>query len=247
MGRRRTEAWLASGVPWPPCLGRTAAEARWWKPQEHEGQEDAPSALHEERLDTVVQLLLGSGARRVLDLGCGSGALLERLLAEPHFTRIVGVDSCQMALGLASQLRGSDPRGDRLSLRHGSFCEVDDDLCGFDAAAIVEAIEHVDPGHLSQVERSVFTRIRPRLVVMTTPNREYNELLGMREGELRHPEHRFEWTRWRFETWALGVGRRNGYGVAFDGIGPASAWLGCPTQAAIFRREEEAEEAHQRG
>lgn len=198
--------------------------------------EDASTALHEERLDVVAQLLLDSGATRVLDLGCGSGALLLRLLAEAQFTRIVGLDTSLEALGHADRLLRRSTSGiGRLTLRHGSFTTADEELKGFDAAAMVETIEHIEPSHLSRVERAVFAQMRPELVVMTTPNREYNELYGIAKGERRHADHRFEWDRSRFEAWAAGVGERNGYVVEFDSIGPANAWLGGPTQMSVFR------------
>lgn len=184
--------------------------------------------------------LLERGAERVLDLGCGSGSLLRRLLAHDRFARIVGLDTSLEALSLAEELRTGpeDIEPGRLSLRHGSFTTPDEDLRGFDAAVMVETIEHVDPGQLSLVERAVFGRLRPGLVVITTPNREYNELYGLARGELRHPDHRFEWDRARFRSWASGVGGRNGYTVEVEAVGPVNAWLGAPTQMAVFRRED---------
>lgn len=178
------------------------------------------------------------GVETVLDLGCGSGALLERLLAEPRLRRIVGVDRSPQALLTAAQRLASDDGAvdPRLTLRQGSATAVDEDLVGFDAAVLVETLEHLEPEHLSRLERSVFTRLRPGLVLITTPNREYNALYGLAPGELRHPHHRFEWDRPRFERWAAGAARRNDYSVEFEGIGPAHAWLGSSTQMAVFRR-----------
>lgn len=200
--------------------------------------EDASTPLHEERLDVVARVLVDSGATSVLDLGCGSGALLRRLLDEPQFTRIVGIDSSLAALTHAERLRGSEAGGepDRLSILHGSFTTSSEGLTGFDAVALVETIEHVPPAQLSKVEQVVFSGMRPSLVVLTTPNREYNELYGLKPGELRHPDHRFEWDRARFRSWAGGVAARNGYQVQLEPIGPANAWHGGPSQMAIFRR-----------
>lgn len=204
------------------------------------GWQESSTPLHEERLDAVMEHLR-SGVETVLDLGCGSGALLERLLGEPGLRRIVGVDSSALALRTAEGwLAGADgSRDDRVSLRHGSVTVVDEDLAGFDAAVLVETIEHLEPGRLSELERALFGALRPGLVLITTPNREYNELYGLDRGERRHPHHRFEWDRARFESWATGAGTRNGYAVAFEGVGPAHAWLGSPTQMAVFRRVEE--------
>ncbi|CAN5649874.1 hypothetical protein BH23GEM9_BH23GEM9_33060 [soil metagenome] len=182
--------------------------------------------------------LLVNGATTVADLGCGSGSLLERLAAEPQFRRIVGVDSSARALLVAEQrLTSADGSLDpRLSLRQGSLTAVHADLEGLDAVAMVETIEHLDPSHLGLLERSVFGRMRPSLVIITTPNREYNTLHGLKEGEYRHRDHRFEWDRKKFEAWATGVAGRSQYTVSFDGVGPANRWFGSSTQMATFRR-----------
>lgn len=209
------------------------------------GWEERSTALHEQRLDAVMAHLLDPAVETVLDLGCGSGALLQRLVAERHLRRILGVDSSADALLIAQQrLTGRDGAIDeRLSLRHGSITDVDRELTGFDAAVLVETIEHLDPGHLSRLELGVFARLRPGRVLITTPNREYNVLYGLAPDEHRHPHHRFEWDRSKFQRWATGVAERNRYGVAFEGIGPANAWYGSSTQMAVFRSFDTADQS----
>jgi small RNA 2'-O-methyltransferase len=199
--------------------------------------EDPSTALHEERLDAVVEVLRASGASSVLDLGCGSGALLRRLALEEQFTRIVGVDTSAAALFRAERMLASLGGADvtRIALHHGSFTSAEQEWMGFDAAAMVETIEHIPPEHLSQVERAVFAQLRPSLLLMTTPNRDYNVLYGKTEKENRHPDHRFEWSRSRFRGWATGVAERNGYHAAFADVGRADPLLGSSTQMAIFR------------
>lgn len=194
------------------------------------------SALHEERLDTVVRQLLKSGAARVLDLGCGSGELLQRLAREPQLSCIVGIDIDEAALSearLALGLGFPDP-GDRIQVRHGSFEEADQELAGFDAATLVETIEHIDPRRLARVELAVFGSMRPETVLVTTPNQEYNILHGMAPGQLRHPGHRFEWNRARFRHWAQGVAVRTRYEVSFFDVGPPAPLYGSSTQMARF-------------
>lgn len=183
-------------------------------------------------------LLLASGARSVLDLGCGSGALLRRLAAHDRFTRIVGLDTSFQALSRAGRGLAADghPAGERIALRHESLEDLDAAAGEFDAAVMVEAIEHMAPADLQLVERAVFTGGALPFVVVTTPNREYNARLGLAEGELRHADHRFEWTRAGFQRWAAGIAERRGYEAAFHDIGPSDAWLGTPSQAAVFRR-----------
>jgi 3' terminal RNA ribose 2'-O-methyltransferase Hen1 len=196
-----------------------------------------PDALQELRLDAVAGRLRDCGARSVLDLGCGSGELVARLAAEARFERIVGVDHSPSILTTARELLGpAAVDGARVRLLCASFTAADDRLAGFDAAALIETLEHVDPGRLALVERAVFAGYRPRTVIVTTPNREYNPRYGLAAGAMRHPDHRFEWDRARFSRWARGVGARNGYAVTFAGIGAADEQYGCPTQMALFRQ-----------
>ncbi|PKO58444.1 MAG: methyltransferase type 12 [Betaproteobacteria bacterium HGW-Betaproteobacteria-18] len=192
--------------------------------------------LHIERLDAVVRALLDSGATSVLDLGCGPGELLLRLREHPQFVRLLGIDIDERALADARFALGIDwLRPDtRLSVCLGSFEEVDPELKGFDAAVMLETIEHIDPGHLPRVERAVFAGMHPRLVLVTTPNQEYNVLHGMVAGRKRHPGHHFEWTRAQFQQWASGVAQRHGYSVSFADLGPPDPVHGSSTQMARF-------------
>jgi small RNA 2'-O-methyltransferase len=201
------------------------------------------STLHDERLDAVMRRLVASGARSVLDLGCGSGELLVRLVAARQFERIVGVDISLEALAAARDRLGMGPAMDngRVRLLQASFTRADQRLTGFDAALLVETIEHIDPGRLSALEDAVFAGYRPASVLVTTPNHEYNVIHGIPPGALRHPDHRFEWTRAKFRSWALRVAKRNGYSASFHDIGDPDPILGGSTQMAIFTAIETSE------
>ncbi len=204
---------------------------------------EQPIHLSDQRLAAVVNALRESGARRVLDLGCGSGKLIEALLREQVFHQITGVDVSHRALEAAASRLHLDtlaPRQrDRVQLLHGSLTYRDRRLEGFDAAAVVEVVEHLDPSRLSAFERVVFAQARPATVVLTTPNAEYNALMrGLAPGTPRHLDHRFEWSRSEFAGWTAAVARRCGYKVELRGIGPEDAALGCPTQMAVFEHED---------
>ena len=195
--------------------------------------------LHKERLDAVVDALRASGAKSVLDLGCGPGELLLLLAEYQQFHRLVGIDTSLEVLQEArTQLSHHryPPDGKRLALYQGSFTECINDLHGFDAVVLIETIEHIAPGRLSLVERAVFAGYAPATVVITTPNSEYNPLHGMAPGQFRHPDHQFEWDRQKFHHWAQGVAGRNGYHVSFTDIGEVDLGLGGSSQMAIFRR-----------
>ena len=195
--------------------------------------------LNDERLMAVLAALKTSGAMRVLDLGCGEGKLLRRLMKDKQFTEIVGLDVSVRCLEIASarlkleQL--SESQASRIKLIHGSLMYRDKRLEGYDAASVVEVIEHLDPPRLKAFERVLFEFAKPRTIVLTTPNAEYNAVWEtLPAGEFRHADHRFEWTRQEFQTWANAIATRFGYAVRFQGIGPEHATHGTPTQMGIF-------------
>ncbi len=110
-------------------------------------------------------------------------------------------------------------------------------MSGFDAAVLMEVIEHLDPPRLGALERVVFGAARPGAVVVTTPNAEYNVRYEGLSG-MRHPDHRFEWTRAEFAQWADRVAAEHGYTVRLSGIGEVDEDLGSPTQMAVLTRGE---------
>jgi 3' terminal RNA ribose 2'-O-methyltransferase Hen1 len=202
---------------------------------------ERPLRLHDQRLDLVAEVLHESGARRVVDLGCGDGKLLKRLLADPQFTEIVGMDVDSRSLSIARERLDLDrlpPRQrERLQLLHGSLLYRDRRLAGYDAAAVVEVVEHLDPPRLAAFERAVFEFARPGTVVLTTPNREYNvRWPALPAARFRHRDHRFEWTRGEFRVWAVAVAAQFGYNVRFLPVGEEDPEVGAPTQMGIFSR-----------
>jgi 3' terminal RNA ribose 2'-O-methyltransferase Hen1 len=205
-----------------------------------EEQLEEKVSLRDQRLGTVQSVLKASGARRVLDLGCGPGALMQRLLRE-GYDEVVGVDVSVRALETAAKRLRLDEMHDaerqRVTLLHSPLTYRDQRLTGFDAAVMVEVIEHFDPPRLAAAEQNVFGSARPGTVVVTTPNAEYNVTWeSLPAGEFRHPDHRFEWTRAEFAGWADAVAERYGYSVRFLSVGPEDVDVGPPTQMAVFSR-----------
>jgi len=187
----------------------------------------------------VIAALQASGAKRVIDLGCGEGRLLRELLKDKTFAEIVGMDVSHRALEIASQkLRLADlptMQKDRIRLIHGSLTYRDNRLAGYDAATVVEVIEHQDPPRLATFERVLFEFARPKTIIVTTPNADYNvKFPALPAGNMRHKDHRFEWSRAEFQSWANAISARFGYSVRFLSIGPDDAAVGSPTQMGIF-------------
>lgn len=202
-----------------------------------EEEPDRPVPLALQRRGSVVAALKAAGAQRVLDLGCGGGALLRDLIKEPTFTEIVGVDVSARALEVAARKFERTPERvrSRLTLKQSALTYVDKSLKGFDAAVLMEVIEHLDEPRLPALERSVFGEARPATVVVTTPNVEYNvRFPTLPVGKMRHSDHRFEWTRAQFRAWADSVAERYDYHVRYLPVGQDDPEVGPPTQLAVF-------------
>ncbi|MFK0020210.1 3' terminal RNA ribose 2'-O-methyltransferase Hen1 [Streptomyces sp. NPDC090798] len=201
--------------------------------------EEKPIPLAVQRRDAILAALHASGAARVLDLGCGQGQLVQALLKDVRFTEIVGVDVSIRALTIASRRLKLDRMGERQAARvrlfQGSLAYTDNRLKGYDAAVLSEVVEHLDLPRLPALEYAVFGSARPRTVLVTTPNVEYNvRWESLPAGHSRHGDHRFEWTRAEFWTWAHQVAGRHGYEVEFTPVGPDDPEVGPPTQMAVF-------------
>jgi 3' terminal RNA ribose 2'-O-methyltransferase Hen1 len=189
----------------------------------------------------VLGVLKQSNAARVLDVGCGEGRLLGLLLKEKQFSELLGMDVSHRSLEIAADKLHLDRlppiQKQRIKLIQGSLLYRDNRLGGFDAAAVIEVIEHLDPPRLAAFEHVLFEFAKPQTVVITTPNAEYNvKWETLRAGEFRHKDHRFEWTREQFRAWADSVSNRFGYDERFVPVGPEDALVGPPTQMAVFTR-----------
>lgn len=198
-------------------------------------------SLHQQRHGTVLAVLQAKGAKRVIDLGCGEGRLVRELLKHRAFEKIVGMDVAHRTLEIAAdrlRLEQLPPMvRQRVELFHGSLMYRDRRLEGFDAAVLCEVIEHMDEPRLSAMERVVFEFARPGVVIVTTPNREYNVMwTTLDAGTMRHRDHRFEWTREQFRIWADAVCARFGYSVEYLAVGPDEPNIGSPTQMGVFSR-----------
>lgn len=209
-------------------------------------EEDVPprsEPLAAQRRKAVLERLRSACAQRVVDLGCGDGRLLRELLEDPEFTEIVGVDVSASSLQRAERNldleRLPERKKQRVTLRQSALTYTDAALTGYDAAVLMEVIEHLDPHRLPAMERAVLGHARPAMVLVTTPNSEYNVRYPNLRG-FRHPDHRFEWDREQFATWAERVAEMFGYVVELAGIGEVDTETGQPTQLAVFTREDAA-------
>lgn len=226
------------------------AESEGVEPEELDNAPDGPcgeapdldrTALAQQRQEAVLAALAGSGARRVVDLGCGDGALLPALL-DQH-AEVLGVDVSHRSLEFAARRLGLDRMPERqrarIGLHQSALTYLDDRLVGFDAGVLMEVIEHVDLDRLPALESAVWGHARPLTLLVTTPNAEYNTRYpGLSGGQLRHRDHRFEWTRAQFADWCQRMASTYGYRVEHRPVGDIDPVHGCSSQFAVFTRQQ---------
>jgi 3' terminal RNA ribose 2'-O-methyltransferase Hen1 len=207
--------------------------------EEREAEPEHKQRAHDLRLLAVRDELINTDAKRIVDLGCGEGKLLKLLLAQKQFEFLLGMDVSYRSLEIAKEKLKTDrlsPRQQqRIQLIQGSLTYQDKRIAGFDAAALVEVIEHLDEPRLVALEKSVFQFARPTTVVITTPNAEYNQLFtDYQEGQMRHSDHRFEWTRAEFEAWGNRIASTYRYVVVYKPVGEEQPEVGALSQMGIF-------------
>jgi 3' terminal RNA ribose 2'-O-methyltransferase Hen1 len=200
---------------------------------------EKPISLNQQRLEVVVNTLKDIGAKRIIDLGCGEGKLINKLLLDKQFTEIVGVDVDYRSLEIARKKLKVDLiilEQQRIKFLHGSLTYKDKRLSGYDAATVIEVIEHLDEFRLATFAQILFQFTRPKTIIITTPNQEYNvKFPSLPTGKFRHPDHRFEWTRNEFKTWCDRAAEEYNYQVQFYSIGTEDNLVGAPTQMAVFQ------------
>ena len=211
------------------------------RPDNLEESLEKPLSLNEQRIKAVQAKLAESNANSVIDLGCGEGKLLRELIRNKSFEKIAGMDVSIRSLERAHKRVGLERLPskikEKISLFHGSLMYKDKRFSGYDAAVAMEVIEHLDSPRLSAFERVLFEYAKPKTIILTTPNRDYNSIWdNLPEGALRHGDHRFEWTREEFREWADYISEKYQYSIRYYTIGPVDNRLGSPTQMGVFGR-----------
>ncbi|KAI3412314.1 uncharacterized protein J3R85_017499 [Psidium guajava] len=221
--------------------------------------------LSKQRVDYAVEHIKKSGATTLVDFGCGSGSLLESLLDYPTSLRkIVGVDLSLKSLSRAAKVLHSKLSKSldadmpckgiqSATLYDGSITVFDSRMCGFDIGTCLEVIEHMEEDQASLFGDLVLSSFRPSVLIVSTPNYEYNVILqksdlpnheeapdGKGQSEscrFRNHDHKFEWTREQFGSWARNLASRHNYSVEFSGVGgSADHEPGFASQIALFKR-----------
>lgn len=216
-----------------------------------EGQEKDTAApemrkirLNDMRYEKIVDTVNGfENKESIVDLGSGEGKLSTRLGFIPGVKEILAVEPSEEA-SIRAMERFAQAEGKDYFIKPtqlwGSLFYYDERLKGKDVIILCEVIEHIDEERLPKVFQTILQDYRPKNLVVTTPNKEYNALYEM-DTEFRHGDHRFEWSREEFEAWCKARNEEGEYELIFDGIGELDEQFGFPTQMCIFKRKEVSE------
>ncbi|WP_449599513.1 3' terminal RNA ribose 2'-O-methyltransferase Hen1 [Paenibacillus sp. Marseille-Q9583] len=254
--RRYGEGWLDSHPLLALILKRSLRFANLIK--QFDGEESSPSSekvaitpaeisvepkirLNDLRYAAIAETVEGLAFNSsIVDFGSGEGKLSARLGSVPGVKQIWAVEP-----SANSQLRAID-RFSKLEDREGvtvptpvtgSLFYFDETLRNKDIMVLCEVIEHIDEHRLARVMETILSEYSPKVLILTTPNKEYNEVYEMESEEMRHSDHRFEWGRAEFSEWCIRWTSSFDYSVDFKGIGEGSDAFGYPTQMAIFSKE----------
>ncbi|XP_050674299.1 small RNA 2'-O-methyltransferase isoform X2 [Leptidea sinapis] len=180
---------------------------------------------------------------KVVDFGYHDMSFIKYLKEVPGIKHVLGVDIETIPLQCSSLILGCDEHTRenplKVTLFQGNAADPDYRLIGCDAVIAIEMIEHMLPHDLERFVHTVFGFIKPRIVILTTPNADFNVMFKALENNgLRRLDHFFEWSRSQFNDWCSNiVDRYPNYTVTCKGIGPGppdTLRLGCCSQLALF-------------
>ncbi|XP_073499019.1 small RNA 2'-O-methyltransferase [Phyllobates terribilis] len=202
--------------------------------------------LYEQRYEFVKAYIETHKPKKVADLGCSECTLLHKLKFQDCIEELVGVDIDEEILRRKGYtltplpFHYLDPleRSLSVTLYHGSVAEKDPALLGFDLITCIELIEHLETKDLEEFQDVLFGFMAPKAAVISTPNVEFNVLFS-KKTRFRHPDHKFEWSRKEFQSWAMKIARQYNYTVEFSGVGQAvqeTKDVGYCSQIGIFSK-----------
>lgn len=209
----------------------------------NEAEIEKKLSLNKQRLKAVFDKVKDSGFNSIMDLGCGEGKLLKMLLKDSKFSKITGMDVSFSELQKAKDNlyydNLSDKQKERINLFQGSLIYKDERLKNHQIATVIEVIEHIELDMLRSFEKILFSYLEPQMIVITTPNSEYNKKYEkLSQESFRHHDHRFEWNRKEFLEWLNYIKDKYNYGFEVFEIGDIDKELGSPTQMAVLKTGE---------
>lgn len=196
---------------------------------ENKGVEDAEKQFDERinslkvkaselRYQTIKFLLLNSPfADNILDFGCGNGNLINRVFKDMKPKKYIGFDSHRGCVNTAykrgkQQLRYRKNKETEFKVWAGSILYPDYSLFeGMDTVVLSEVIEHFYKEDLDTVLDVIFKGINPATVILTTPNKDFNVNFNFAEDQLRHPDHKFEFTKEEIISFTEMIEKKYGY------------------------------------
>lgn len=191
------------------------------------------------RRSAISDVIAASGAKTIIDLGCGDGSFVFSLHGQNRYEKLAGMDASAQNIENARKKFDSPFFHRRKSPEFfiGSITYRDKRISGYDAVILSEVIEHFEPERMDGVMRNILGEARPKLFVMTTPNKAYNQEFPFLEaGEFRHPDHRHEFGEDEFISFCEKYAAVFGYDLEISHVGVELSRIGSPTFMGIFKK-----------
>lgn len=166
--------------------------------------------LHRLRHETIIGLIDAPSFdknTRVVELGCGGGQFAKAIKAVSPNVNYIGMDY---------EIKNWKEKD--LFISGDISCPRDfEKLVAPDVLICTEVLEHNTAKKRQKIVEMISGFYVPRQVVITVPNIEYNSIYGLAAGELRHRDHKTEYTREQFDAEVVSVLNKN-YNIEFKTI-----------------------------
>ena len=198
----------------------------------NEAPKEKHTSLNTMRYEAIVNQVKQLQHSIVIDMGAGEGKLTEQLAQIKTIDKLYAVDPSNAALMKMTKRFSDAEFSVTPTIQWGSLYYEEDNFRKADVFILCEVIEHINEDRLPQLMHLITDTYAPKSIIITTPNAEYNRVYELQQ--MRHDDHRFEWTRAQFKAWCSKVSPQ--YELHFEGIGVEHPAYGTPTQMCVMTR-----------
>lgn len=191
-------------------------------------------SLNIQRYEMIAKKVAALHPKKVIDMGAGEGKLSKILAQNTSISQLYSVDPSNHAITQMKRSFADENFVITPTIKWGSLYYEDETFSQADVFILCEVIEHINEERLPQIMKLITQNYTPKHLIITTPNAEYNAVYNL--DDMRHDDHRFEWTRQQFQIWCQNIAPN--YNCEFSGIGDVHEQHGTPTQMCIMTRSD---------
>ena len=139
-----------------------------------------------QRFKTIISVLANYDINSIIEFGCGNGYFIPMLISQNKYSKIAAIDKNEKKINkLKSKYKD-------VIFYNGSFLKENNEFRQYDCIIGIEIIEHLFEDEINVLSKIIFSKIKPKVIIFTTPNIEYNINLPILHGGFRNIDHKFE-------------------------------------------------------